>query len=178
MSGGRSPSEHRRLWQITLGTRETRAWLAVAETQVAQGLRYFSESLLILAMLIRDLFDHHNRAEGTGQIVVRSSCEEQSVSAAVGRVAPSEIDRPQLIDADELARNIFHRRYEPSIGVEAVDESTVSVVGDQNRIAEPPEIRWRDRESPGLIELRCLREESYQGPILFVNVNESARASR
>ena len=69
-----------------------------------------------------------------------SSGEEQSIGATVCQITSSEINCPELVDLNDLARRVFDRAYELSFSVKSVNGAIVGVVRDQKRVAQGPKV--------------------------------------
>src|SRR6516225_8890610 len=79
---------------------------------------------------------------------------------------------------DCLAIDVFNRPHKIAGGdIESIDRAAVCVVGHQERIAEWTKAARCDRETPGLVQWRALRQMDHVGSIFVKDVNKTARSS-
>src|SRR5277367_182969 len=101
--------------------------------------------------LVRLLKRDH--AEEPIQPVVRSCGVVELILLSVGCGPASELDCPKLVDGDRLLRRVCDRPHKLSgLEIKAVDRAGVGVVGNQQGLAQRPEILRSHSESPWLVE--------------------------
>src|SRR5579864_7293872 len=108
-------------------------------------------SVVIVVIVVNS---NRNHAKRSRNIVGWSCREEQLIHCAVPAVNKSvtEANPPQLVDYDSFPM-FLHRVHELSGGgVKGIDRSTVDIVRDQQRIAQPSKSTGRHSNSPGLIQ--------------------------
>src|ERR1700721_2254612 len=91
--------------------------------------------------------------ECSGKVVGRTSGKEEVVGAAIFWLSSTELNAPQLVDNDFLPVRILYRTHKlAGFEIESVNRTGISVVRNQQRIAQLAKILWRNRESPRLVQ--------------------------
>jgi len=93
-----------------------------------------------------------NHPECTCQIVVRTRGEKQLVFGAVVGGSAAKVDRPELINMDDLAFGVLHCADKLARdAIEGVDRAAVGIVGDQEGVAQRSKIIRSGGKTPGLV---------------------------
>src|SRR4030081_3297094 len=109
---------------------------------------------------------------------MRSSSEEQFFFGAVYWSTAAEINCPELVNANHRAGRVLHHADElTGRRIEGIDGAAVRIVGDQQGVAERPEIGRCNGKSPGLVQWRALSETLYELTALGEKVNETTSCS-
>ena len=115
-----------------------------------------------------------NYAEKSVGIIVRAGSEEELVGGPIRSGSATELNSPDSVDADIFAIRICQRRDElAGYSVEGVDGAGGDVVGDEQRIAEWPEILWRDGQTPRPIQFLGIRQLLQESSVFAEDIDDT-----
>src|SRR6202046_2578093 len=98
-------------------------------------------------------------AEQAGSVIVGACGEEKMVGGTVCVRSAAELNSPELVDVDICATNVLHCADELACyRIKGVDGAGRSIVGDEKRVAERPEIFRSDSKAPRLVQRRATEE--------------------